>query len=187
MTKAGFSQKEGLRAMTKRAHRFGFLAARFVLVAITLALCPALACAQSKSDAGQAMSKAVPGATTSSNSLGPANEQSALELITLVLKLNDSQQEQLHAAFNAALKEATPVAGEMAHRKNALFAAARSEKSDEEIKRLAEEQGKLTSRMLVLQAQTFAKLWALLDNQQKGLADDFVYSNIRLFLPADPQ
>jgi hypothetical protein len=41
--------------------------------------------------------------------------------------------------------------------------------------------------MLFLQAQTFAKLWALLDSQQKGLADDFVYSNIRLFLPASPQ
>lgn len=173
--------------MTKQARRFWFLAARFVLVAITLALCPALACAQSKSDAGQTISKPVPDAATSSNSLGPANEQSAFELITLVLKLNDSQQEQLHAAFNAALKEATPVAGEMAHRKNTLFAAARSGKSEDEIERLAEEQGKLTSRMLVLQARTFAKLWALLDNRQKGLADDFVYSNIRLFLPADPQ
>ena len=60
--------------------------------------------------------------------LGQANEQSALELLTLVLKLNNSQQEQLHAAFNAALKEATPISDEMEHAKNQLFAAARSGK-----------------------------------------------------------
>ncbi len=160
-----------------------------LLVAALLALGPAVARAQGQSDAAPsaAMSAPTPGAGTSGSSLGQANEQSALELITLVLKLNDSQQEQLHAAFDAALKEATPIAGEMEHAKNALFAAARSGKGEEEIRHLADEQGQLTSRMLFLQAQTFAKLWALLDNQQKGLADDFVYSNIRLFLPADPQ
>ena len=160
-----------------------------LLTATTLALCPMLVRAQAKSGAAPsaAMSAPTPGADTISSSLGRANEQSALQLITLVLKLNDSQQEQLHAAFDASLKQAAPIADEMEHAKDALFAAARSGKSEEEIRRLADEQGQLTSRMLFLQAQTFAKLWALLDNQQKGLADDFVYSNIRLFLPADPQ
>ena len=185
--------------MTKRAHPFRippFWSSPFwiqlgglLLVAALLALCPALARGLDKSGVAQsaAMSAPTPGADTSSSSLGQANEQSALELITLVLKLNDSQQEQLHAAFDAALKEATPIADEMEHAKGALFAAARSGKSEEEIRRLADEQGQLTSRMLFLQAQTFAKLWALLDSRQKGLADDFVYSNIRLFLPASPQ
>ena len=154
---------------------------------IALALGPAIASPQSKSGAGQSISSAAPGATVSHNSLGQANEQSALELITLVLKLNDSQQEQLHAAFDTALKEATPIAGQMEHDKDALFAAVRSGRNEEDIKPLADQQGKLTSRMLLLQAQTFAKLWALLDDQQKDLADDFVYSNIRLFLPADSQ
>jgi hypothetical protein len=185
--------------MTKRAHPlwispfrispFWISSIGLLLVATLPALCPALVRAQGKSDAPQspAMSTPTPGADTTSSSLGQANEQSALELVTLVLKLNDSQQEQLHAAFNAALKEATPIADEMEHAKNALFAAARSGKSEEEIRRLADEQGQLTSRMLFLQAQTFAKLWALLDSQQKALADDFVYSNIRLFLPSGPQ
>jgi Spy/CpxP family protein refolding chaperone len=160
-----------------------------LLVFTTLALCPAVVRAQGKSGAAQSavMSTPTPSADTTSSSLGQANEQSALELVTLVLKLNDSQQEQLHAAFDAALKEATPIADEMEHARNALFAAARSGKSEEEIRRLADEQGQLTSRMLFLQAQTFAKLWGLLDSRQKGLADDFVYSNIRLFLPASPQ
>jgi hypothetical protein len=180
--------------MTKRAHLFwlspSWISSIGLLLAATLlALCPALVRAQGKPDPPQsaAMSTPTPGADTTSSSLGQANEQSALELVTLVLKLNDSQQEQLHSAFNAALKEATPIADEMEHAKNALFAAARSGKSEEEIRRLADEQGQLTSRMLFLQAQTFAKLWALLDSQQKGLADDFVYSNIRLFLPSGPQ
>ena len=180
--------------MTKRAHPFWISAfwipsIGLLLVAPMLALCPALARAQGKPDPApsSAMSTPTPGADTSSSSLRQANEQSALELVTLVLKLNDSQQEQLHAAFDAALKEATPMADEMERAKNALFAAARSGKSEEEIRRLADEQGQLTSRMLFLQAQTFAKLWALLDSRQKGLADDFVYSNIRLFLPSGPQ
>jgi hypothetical protein len=180
--------------MTKRAHPFWISpfwisSIGLLLVATLLALCPALVGAQDKSNAPQsaAISTPTPGADAASSSLGQANEQSALELVTLVLKLNDSQQEQLHAAFNAALKEATPISDEMEHAKNTVFAAARSGKSDEEIRRLADEQGQLTSRMLFLQAQTFAKLWALLDSRQKGLADDFVYSNIRLFLPSGPQ
>jgi len=174
--------------MTKRAHLVCFLAAAgFVFIA--LALSPAPARAQSKSDTKQsaAMSTPTPGADTAGNSFGQANEQSALELITLVLKLNDPQQEQLHAAFDAALKEATPMIEEMNHNKNELFAAVRSGKSGEEVRHLADEQGGLTSRMLLLQAQTFGKLWALLDSRQKGLADDFVYSNIRLFLTSDSQ
>lgn len=180
--------------MTKRAHPFWIFPfwiqlIGLLFVAALLALCPELVRAQGESGAAQsaAISAPTPAADTSSSSLGDANEQSALELLTLVLKLNDSQQEQLHAAFDAALKEATPIADQMEHAKDALFAAARSGKSEEEMRRLADEQGQLTSRMLFLQAQTFAKLWALLDNRQKGLADDFVYSNIRLFLPASPQ
>lgn len=186
---SGFRRKEGLRGMSKRAHRrFGFpAAAGFVLIA--LALSPATVRAQTKSDRTQsaAMNTTIPEADTTGASFGQANEQSALELITLVLKLNDSQQEQVHAAFDAAVKVAAPILDQMEHNKDALFAAVRSGKSEEEIKRLADEQGQLTSRMLLLQAQTFAKLWALLDSRQKGLADDFVDSNIRLFLPADPQ
>ena len=180
--------------MTKRAERLGFLAAAVLpaglaLGTVLVALCPALGFAQGKPNAAQAaaMSTPPPGADSTSSSLGQANEQSALELVTLVLKLSDSQQEQLRAAFDAALKEATPTADEMEHAKDALFAAVRSGKSEEEIRRLADEQGQLTSRMLLLQAQTFSKLWALLDSRQKGLADDFVYSNIRLFLPSIPQ
>lgn len=174
--------------MTKRAHRSGFLlAAGFSLIA--LALSPALARAQGKSDAVQsaAMNTRTPDADTTGSSFGQANEQSAQELITLVLKLNDSQQEQVHAAFDAAVHDSAPILDQMAHGKNAIFEAVRSGKSEEEIRRLADQQGQLTSRMLLLQAQTFAKLWALLDSRQKGLTDDFVYSNIRLFLPSAPQ
>lgn len=170
--------------MTKRADRFAFQLVALLLVAITPALCPARAFAQGKSGAAQA-APATAGAVSSIP--GQANEQSALDLITFVLKLNDSQREQVHAAFDAALKEAAPIGPQMEAGKNALFAAARSGKSEEEIKHIAEQQGAFTSRVLLLQAQTFAKLWALLDSQQKSRVDDFIYSNIRLFLPALPQ
>ena len=169
--------------MRKREDPFGLL-----LVTIMLALSPALAFAQGKSGATQAaaMSMPAPGAAASSVP-GQANEQSALELLSFVLKLSDSQREQLRAAFDAALKDAAPIAPQMTDGKNALFMAVRSRKSDEEIKHIAAQQVALTSQMLLLQARTFANLWALLDDQQKPLVDDFVYSNIRLFLPAVPQ
>lgn len=171
----------------KRRLGFGFLvAAGFSLIAPVLS--PAAARAQgSGAKPSAAMSAPALEANTTGASLGPANEQSAQELITLVLRLNDSQQGQMRMAFDAAVKDAAPILDQMEHNKDALFAAVRSGKSEEEIRRLADEQGQLTSRMLLLQAQTFAKLWALLDSRQKGLADDFVFSNIRLFLPADPQ
>lgn len=172
--------------MTRRIHRFEFLAAGFVFIMLSLG--PAPARAQGKSYASPSAAASTPTQVAEpANSLGQANEQSALELITLVLKLTDSQQGQLHAVFDAALKEATPVADQMEHTKNALFAAVLSGKSEEEIRHLADQQGQLTSRMLLLQAQTFAQLWTLLDSRQKGMVDDFVYSNIRLFLPSNSQ
>jgi Spy/CpxP family protein refolding chaperone len=158
--------------MMKRAAQF----------AVILALWPALSFAQGPRGGIQ-------GGRAEDVSSRPAlvNEESALHLISIVLRLSDSQQQQLREAFDAAVRTATPIAAQMEDLKGALFAAVRSGKSEDDIKNLAKQQGALTSQMLILQAQTFAKLWAILNSEQRSEVDHFVYDNIRLFLPAFPQ
>lgn len=160
--------------MLKRAAQF----------AIVLALCPALSSAQGSHDVtaggrgGSNTTKVIP---------MQANEASALQLLTFVLHLSDSQQEQLREAFDAALQTATPIAAKMQQGRSSLFEAVRSGKSEDQIRGLAQQEGTLVSQVLLLQAQTFAKLWASLDTDQKSRVDDFVYGNIRLVLPTSPQ
>jgi Spy/CpxP family protein refolding chaperone len=151
-------------------------------LSIPLALCSMLSFAQERPHATSASQ----GAGADSGSV-QGNEGSALQLIAFVLRLNDSQQQQLRPIFDDAAKAAVPIAAQIQEGKTALFAAAKAGKSEEQIKRLAEQQGALTSQMLLLQAHTFAKLWAILNEGQKSEVDDFVYGNIRLFLPACPQ
>jgi Spy/CpxP family protein refolding chaperone len=110
------------------------------------------------------------------------SEESSLQLLTAVLSLDDMQQQQLRTAFDAAAKTAAPIATQLEDDKNALFAAVKAGKGDDEIKSLAEQQGALTSQILKLQAQTFAKLWAILRNDQKAEMDDLLYANIGEFL-----
>jgi Spy/CpxP family protein refolding chaperone len=82
------------------------------------------------------------------------DERTALNLFSALLNLNDAQQQQLHTAFDAAVKTAAPIATQMESNKDALFEAVKSGKSDDQIKTLAEQQGSLTSQMLTLQART---------------------------------
>ena len=145
--------------------------------AILLVLIPTLSLAQSAQDERPSISSSSDG----------GNEGSALMLLSTVLKLTDSQQEQLRGDFDAAVKTAIPIMTQMQDDRLAVFGAVRSGKTEDEIKKLAEQEGNLTSRMLMLQAQTFAKLWSILNVEQKSEVDDFVYGNIRLVLPAFPQ
>jgi Spy/CpxP family protein refolding chaperone len=146
-------------------------------IAILLLMIPTVSLAQSAQDE-------TPNVSTGT---ARANEDSALTLISTVLSLNDSQQQQLRGDFDAALKTATPIMSQMQDDRLAVFGAVKSGKTEDEIQKLADQQGKLTSRMVMLQAQTFAKLWSILNADQKSQVDDFVYGNIRLVLPASPQ
>jgi hypothetical protein len=157
---------------------------RAAQLAGVLALCSVFSFAQT----GHVVSIGPQADTAAGTSDGAqANEASALELLTLVLHLSDLQQRELRAAFDAALKTAAPISEKMQAHKSSLFEAVRSGKTEEQIKTLAAEQGALTSEILLLQAQTFAKLWSILNADQKSQVDDFVYGNIRLVLPASPQ
>ncbi|HZP32135.1 MAG TPA: hypothetical protein VFB23_02140 [Candidatus Acidoferrales bacterium] len=156
---------------------------RAAQLANILALCSVISFAQT----GHAVSLSQRAETDAGSSTGAQeNAASAVSLLTIVLRLNDSQQRDLRAAFDEALTTAAPISAKIQAHKSSLFEAVRSGKT-EQIKELAAEQGKLTSEMLLLQAQTFAKLWGLLNADQKSQVDDFVYGNIRLVLPASPQ
>jgi hypothetical protein len=164
--------------MVKRAAQFAML----------LALCPILSFAQSGDQVTRGgLSSSTSSSSTSISSSIETNEDSALSLLSIVLHLSDSQQQQLRAAFDLDVKAAMPIISQMDDSKTAFFQAIRSQRSEDEIKKLAEEQGKLTSQMLLLQSQAFARLWSVLNDEQRSQLDEFVYDNIRTFLPVCPQ
>ncbi len=148
---------------------------RLATLTIVLALYPSFSFAQGRRGG-------IPGGGVRGGGVRSApphmTEESSVLLISALLELNDSQQQQFRTTFDASVKTAVPIATQIESGKAALFAAAKSGKTDDEMKTLAEQQSALTSQMLMLQAQTFAKLWAILNADQKPMVDDFIYTNI---------
>ena len=136
---------------------------RLVKFLIILTLCSAVSLAQGRRG----------GARGGGGRGGPVemDERTALLLLSTLLSLSDSQRQQLTTVFDAAAQTAAPIATQLEAGKGALFEAVKSGKSDDQIKNLAEQEGSLTSQMLALQAQTFSKMWALLDSDQKSKVD----------------
>ena len=110
------------------------------------------------------------------------DERTVLDLFSAILNLSDSQQQQLHAAFDAAVKTAAPISTQMENNNVAIFEAVKAGKSDDQVKTLVEQQASLSSQMLMLQAQTFSKTWAVLSSDQKARFDDLLYDDIGQFL-----
>jgi hypothetical protein len=110
------------------------------------------------------------------------DDRTALLILSALLSLSESQQQQLGTAFDAAVKTAAPLVTQMETGKEALFEAVKSGKSEDQVKSLAEQQGSLVSRMLALQAQTFSKMWALLTSDQRSEVDASMYDDIGEFL-----
>jgi|SRR6516165_2081116 len=115
---------------------------------------------------------------------GPVHmdERLALDLLAVLLNLSDAQQQQLHTIFAAAVQAATPIATQMASNKEAVVEAVKAGKSDDQVKTLARQQASLSSQMLTLQAQTFAKMWAILRSDQKSHVDTSMYDDIGALL-----
>lgn len=116
------------------------------------------------------------------------DERTVLDLFTAILSLNDSQQQQLRTAFDVSVAAAAPVATQLASAKQAVIEAVKTGKSEDQIKALSGQEGSLSAQMLILQAQTFWKMWAILNMDQKGQVDDLMYDDIGEFLAnAKPQ
>jgi len=156
---------------------------RLAKLLIILTLCSAVSLAQGRRGGARG------GGARGGGRSGPVqmDERTALVLISALLSLSDSQRQQLTTIFDAAAQTAAPIATQMEAGKGALFEAVKSGKSDDQIKTLAEQQGSLTSRMLALQAQTFSKMWALLESDQKSKVDASIYGYIEDFLSSAGQ
>jgi Spy/CpxP family protein refolding chaperone len=146
---------------------------RLTIFLIIVALSPAISLAQGRHGGmrGGARGGAV-----------QMDDRTVLLILSALLNLSDSQQQQLGAAFDAAVKTAAPLATQIETGKEALFEAVKSGKSDDQINSLAEQQGSLASRMLALQAQTFSKMWTLLTSDQRTEVDALMYDDIGEFL-----
>ena len=134
-----------------------------------VALVPASAFAQGRRGGGAG------GRTRARRSVGVVwNEGSTILLFQALLNLTDAQIETLTEVFDTAAETASPVATAANAGKNALFEAAKSGKSDDEIEAIAKQQGALTTQLQALQARTFVKMWALLTDEQKAKVNDSI-------------
>ena len=115
---------------------------------------------------------------------GPVHmdERLALDLLAVLLNLSDAQQQQLHTVLDAAVQAAAPIATQMASTKEAVIEAVKAGKSAAQVKTLAGQHASLASQMLTLQAQTFAKMWAILRSDQKAHVDAAMYDDIGAML-----
>jgi Spy/CpxP family protein refolding chaperone len=138
-------------------------------------LCPTLSFAQGRRGTGG-------GRVRGTGAPVQMDERTVLDLFSAILNLSDSQQQQLHAAFDAAVKTAAPISTQMENNNEAIFEAVKAGKSDDQVKTLAQQQASLSSQMLTLQAQTFSKTWAVLSSDQKARFDDLMYDDIGQFL-----
>lgn len=112
----------------------------------------------------------------------PMDEHTALLIFTAVLSLSDSQQQQIGAMFDAAVKVAEPLNTQIENGRQAIFEAVKSGKSADEVKAASDKEGALESQMVALQSQTFVKMFVTLTNDQKPMVDDSVFVNIGEFL-----
>jgi Spy/CpxP family protein refolding chaperone len=106
------------------------------------------------------------------------DEQTALDLTTALLNLTDMQRQQVQAIFDAAGKAAAPIAAQIQSPQDSLLNAVKTGKSSDEIKTIATRQESLRTEILILQAETFARVWALLTNDQRSQVYGFVYDDI---------
>jgi Spy/CpxP family protein refolding chaperone len=157
----------------------GIMMKRLAVMAVIATLCSAAALAQH----GRAGGRFERGGGVGRQLANPqVDEQSTLLIITAILELTDAQQQQLHAVFDDASKTAVPIAARLRTTRDALFAAAKTPNSDDQIQKLAAQEGSLTTQMATLQAQTFAKMFAMLTNDQKTQVDVTMYNEIGGFL-----
>jgi Spy/CpxP family protein refolding chaperone len=110
------------------------------------------------------------------------DEHTTLLVLTALLNLNDTQQQQLGSVFESAVKIAAPLNTQIENGKQALFEAIKSGKSGDQVKAVQDQENSASTQLLVLQAQTFAKMCALLTTAQKAEVDDTMFTDIGDFL-----
>jgi Spy/CpxP family protein refolding chaperone len=111
-------------------------------------------------------------------------EDRAITLFNAFLSLDDAQKQQLKTIFDNAIQEAQSLQPKGDSSGIALFDAAKMQKSDEDLQKLADEQAAAAAQQLVLQARTLSKVMAILHDDQKLKVDQFLFNEIESLMPA---
>ncbi|HEY7390661.1 MAG TPA: Spy/CpxP family protein refolding chaperone [Bryobacteraceae bacterium] len=91
-----------------------------------------------------------------------------LEKLAQVFDLTDSQKEQARTMFDQAEQSAKPVQQESQQNLEGLAAAAKSGKSEGDIQKLAQEEGRLLGQLLAIRTQAWAKFYQILTPEQRA-------------------
>ena len=114
------------------------------------------------------------------------NEEGTVSVLAALLNLNNPQQQQLQKILDDALASAKPIQDRLNGGKQSLFAAAQAADSDEQIDKLAGQQGALYAQNQALQARTFSKICKLLTKDQKAQINPTLYDMLETFLTIQP-
>lgn len=107
------------------------------------------------------------GSTDPSGGFGPAAAPTRLDNIAMTLNLNKDQKKAVKTILDDGAKEAAPLREQISKSRVAVGEAIESKKSDEELKDVAHTSSDLSTKLTQLELNTFAKVFAALDDTQK--------------------
>ena len=94
-----------------------------------------------------------------------------LQHLAQVLNLTDSQKQEARTIFQQARQSARPVRQELRQNRQALAAAAKADKSNADIEKLAGNQGRLLGQLVAIRTEASAKFYQMLTPEQRAKAD----------------
>jgi periplasmic protein CpxP/Spy len=94
-----------------------------------------------------------------------------LEHMAQALNLTDSQKERARMIFEHARQSAQPIRQEVRQNREKLTAASKAANSEDEIRKLADEQGRLLGQLVAIRTEASAKFYQLLTPEQRVKAD----------------
>jgi len=97
--------------------------------------------------------------------------QRHLQHLAQALNLSDSQKQQARTIFQQARESAQPVRQELKQNRESLASAAKANKSDAEIQKLSDEQGRLLGHLVAIRTEASAKFYQILTPEQRSKAD----------------
>ena len=94
--------------------------------------------------------------------------QSKFDTISTALALDKEQKKTVRTILDEGAKQAAPLRDQISKSRIAVGEAVMAKKSDDEIKQAAEASSALSVQLSKLEIDTFAKIYAALDEEQKA-------------------
>ena len=136
----------------------------FLCYAALAALAAGIVFAQAPTDNSQ------PGATGTQQGRQDVTNNH-LERLAQIFDLTDPQKERVRTIFDQAEQFAQPVRQEWQQNLNKLVDAAKAGMEEGDIRKLAEEQGRLLGQLLAIRTTAWAKFYQMLTPEQRGKAE----------------